>query len=145
MGAPVMLRIACSDWDTHGERARPVRRSVFVVEQGIPESEEWDEFDAVSVHALAWLHEQVVGTARLLPDGKIGRMAVLAPYRTQGIGSALLAALVQTAHARGLNTVRLSAQTHALAFYAKHGFRADGPPHEEVGIPHQWMTLDLQQ
>lgn len=135
------LRIDCSSWSKNGEWAKPVRRSVFVLEQGIAEHEEWDEHDNGALHAVAWLGDQPVGTARLLPEGKIGRMAVLKAYRGLGIGSALLKALVHAAKEQGLAQVRLSAQTHALPFYQQHGFVNDGPPHSEVGIPHQWMRL----
>lgn len=121
----------------------PIRRSVFVEEQGIDESEEWDEFDAQSIHAIAWLGSQAVGTARLLPDGKIGRMAVLKPLRRKQIGAALLGSLIELARVQGFARVKLSAQLHAMNFYLAHGFVPEGKQHEEVGIPHQWMTLNL--
>ncbi|MCQ8895520.1 GNAT family N-acetyltransferase [Limnobacter humi] len=139
-----MLRIDCAGWDINGEWAKPIRRSVFIDEQGIPEHEEWDDSDGVSMHAIAWINGQAVGTARLLPEGKIGRMAVLREHRKHGIGAALLNTLIGKARAQGHPTVRLSAQAHAVAFYARHGFVTSGAPHEEVGIPHQWMELNLK-
>lgn len=138
-----MLRIDCSSWLINGEWASSIRRSVFVLEQGIDESEEWDEHDSHSVHALAWWHDKPVGTARLLPDGKIGRMAVLPEFRSQGIGSAMLLALLAVAEKQNLPQVRLSAQQQAIGFYSRHGFAPLGAPHEEVGIAHQWMMLNL--
>ncbi|HEY1059650.1 MAG TPA: GNAT family N-acetyltransferase [Limnobacter sp.] len=139
-----MLRIDCAGWDINGEWARPIRRSVFIEEQGIPEAEEWDDSDAVSLHAVAWLNNVAIGTARLLPEGKIGRMAVLPQYRKQGVGAALLNTLIGKAREQGHSSVRLSAQSHAVDFYARHGFVASGAPHEEVGIAHQWMALNLK-
>jgi predicted GNAT family N-acyltransferase len=138
-----LLRIDCSSWLCNGEWAKPVRRSVFIDEQGIDESEEWDEHDAHCLHALAWWKEEVVGTARLLPEGKIGRMAVLPQYRNKGIGSAMLCALLAIAREKKMPVVRLSAQQQAVEFYRRHGFVPEGVPHEEVGIAHQWMVLDL--
>lgn len=138
-----MLRIDCSSWLCNGEWAKPVRRSVFIDEQGIDESEEWDEHDAHCLHVVAWWKEEVVGTARLLPEGKIGRMAVLPRYRSKGIGSAMLHALLAIASEKKMPVVRLSAQQQAVEFYRGHGFVPDGPPHEEVGIAHQWMVLNL--
>ncbi|HEX4879061.1 MAG TPA: GNAT family N-acetyltransferase [Limnobacter sp.] len=138
-----MLKITCTDWHTNGEWARSIRRSVFVHEQGIPEHEEWDDEDATAIHAVAWLEDEVVGTARLLTHGKIGRMAVLQHHRGKGIGAAMLAALLNEALKKGFKQVRLSAQQHAIPFYLRHGFKADADPHTEVGIPHQWMSKNL--
>ncbi|HEX4842368.1 MAG TPA: GNAT family N-acetyltransferase [Limnobacter sp.] len=139
-----MLKISCTDWHTNGEWARSIRRSVFVHEQGIPEHEEWDEEDAAATHVVAWLGERPVGTARLLSSGKIGRMAVLPAHRGQGIGGALLQALLKIAMQQGFTVVRLSAQQHAVPFYRRHGFEADADPHTEVGIAHQWMCKKLE-
>jgi predicted GNAT family N-acyltransferase len=138
-----LVRIDCSSWLINGEWASSIRRSVFVEEQGIDESEEWDEYDSVSIHLLAWLGEKPVGTARLLPEGKIGRMAVLPEFRSQGIGSAMLMALLALAKEKNLPQVRLSAQQQAIDFYSRHGFAPYGDAHVEVGIPHQSMVLDL--
>ncbi|MCR2745892.1 GNAT family N-acetyltransferase [Limnobacter parvus] len=138
-----MVRIDCSSWLINGEWASSIRRSVFIVEQGIDESEEWDEHDSNSVHALAWWRDKPVGTARLLHEGKIGRMAVLPEFRSQGIGSAMLLALLAVAEKQNLPLVRLSAQQQAIGFYSRHGFAPEGEPHEEVGIAHQWMVLSL--
>ncbi len=128
----------------HGAALAAVRRAVFIEEQGVPEALEWDEFDAVSTHWLAMLGDGTpVGCARLLPDGHIGRMAVLPTWRGQGIGRALLDAALAGARARGLTCVRLSAQTHAADFYRRAGFVTQGGPYEEAGIPHLAMLKRL--
>ena len=81
----------------------------------MPESLEWDEFDVVSQHALAFdAHGQAIGTGRLLPDGHIGRMAVLNGWRSRGIGGAILGFLVDCARRRGDTVLHLNAQTHAI-------------------------------
>jgi predicted GNAT family N-acyltransferase len=86
---------------------------------------------------------RAIGTGRLLPDGHIGRMAVLKAWRGQGAGRALLRALVEEARRRGDREVVLSAQIHALGFYRAAGFAPEGPVYEEAGIPHQSMRLEL--
>jgi len=117
--------------------------TVFVEEQGVPATIEMDDRDAECVHALAYVEGRAVGTGRLLPDGHIGRMAVLKESRASGVGSAILACLVEEAHRRGMKEVVLSAQTHALGFYRKHGFREVGAIFEEAGIAHQEMRRVL--
>ena len=132
------------DWVAGEARLRAVRLAVFVVEQNIPEELEWDAMDAVSVHALA---EDPAGTpigcGRLLPDGHIGRMAVLSDWRGRGVGAALLERLISVARARGDARVLLHAQVQAMPFYARFGFAPVGEPFDEAGIPHQAMEASL--
>ena len=133
-----------TDWSHDATRLAAVRRAVFIEEQGVPETMEWDEHDAVSDHWLALAEDGTpIGCARLLPDGHIGRMAVLPAWRGRGIGQALLEAVISAARAHGFSTLRLSAQTHAAAFYARAGFVAEGDEYAEAGIPHVAMRLDL--
>jgi predicted GNAT family N-acyltransferase len=129
--------------DAQGQLAA-VRRAVFIEEQGVAETLEWDGLDAESVHALAQDPTGApVGTARLLPDGRIGRMAVLPLWRGKGVGSALLATLLAEAQRRGLSLVRLHAQVHAAPFYERFGFVREGEVFMEAGIPHVGMVRSL--
>jgi predicted GNAT family N-acyltransferase len=138
-----MPRIALLDWESARTEASRIRMAVFVEEQGVPASIEMDGRDAECVHALAYVEGRAVGTGRLLPDGHIGRMAVLKERRASGVGGAILACLVEEARRRGMTEVALSAQTHALGFYRKHGFRELGATFEEAGIAHQEMRRVL--
>jgi len=136
--------ILVTSWAHEQARLSQVRRAVFIDEQGVAEELEWDADDAGSLHFLVIdTAGQAIGCARLLPDGHIGRMAVLPPWRERGVGQALLAAVIEAAQARGHDTLRLSAQTHAAAFYARAGFVAVGDEYEEAGIPHIAMQMPL--
>ena len=138
------VRVEIADWARAEAQVMPVRMAVFVVEQGVPEDIERDEFDAVSRHAIARDEAgAVVATGRLLPDGHIGRMAVAAPLRGKGVGGAVLEALVAEAARAGLAAVALNAQVHALAFYRRHGFVEHGDVFMEAGIPHRAMRRTL--
>lgn len=130
-------------WESARVQAAPIRFAVFVQEQGVPVEIELDELDPTCLHALAFQGQGAVATGRLLPDGHIGRMAVLKEWRGRGVGGAILEKLVAAAAGRGLRTVRLSAQVHALQFYRAHGFRAEGEVYEEAGIPHLDMRREL--
>jgi len=138
-----MLRIVLADWDAARAEASSIRLRVFVEEQRVPAEIELDEHDAKSLHALAYLEGRAVGTGRLLPDGHIGRMAVLREARARGVGSAMLGRLVEEAARRGLRELALSAQTHAIPFYRRHGFSPQGEVYEEAGILHQDMRRVL--
>jgi predicted GNAT family N-acyltransferase len=133
-----------TDWARDAARLGAVRRTVFIDEQGVPESLEWDADDAGSLHLLATLADGTpIGCARLLPDGHIGRMAVLPEWRGQGVGQALLTAVLDLAQSQGHACALLSAQIHAAGFYAAAGFVALGDPYEEAGIPHVAMQRRL--
>lgn len=135
--------VSTASWSDDREVLQSLRRTVFVIEQKVPEGLEWDEADALSLHALAQdNHGLPVGTGRLLPDGHVGRMAVLREWRGQGAGSALLEFLVRQARQRGMHSLQLHAQIHAIGFYARQGFVPRGGEFMEVGIPHRLMTLN---
>jgi len=136
--------VAIMDWPAARAEAGGIRHAVFVTEQRVPAAIELDEWDAHSDHALARdARGLAIGTGRLLPDGHIGRMAVLPEWRGRGVGAAILAALLERAAARGMTEVVLNAQTHARGFYARHGFTAVGAEFTEAGIPHVAMTRTL--
>ena len=117
-----------------------------MLEQGVPPELEMDEQDAHCDHALAYAaNGAAVGTGRLLPDGHIGRMAVLREYRGKGVGALLLQALVEQARRRGHAFARLNAQIQAAGFYRRFGFDIAGPEFMEAGIPHVPMQRDLRR
>ena len=142
MNDSISIRILA--WPEARAAAMSVRQTVFVVEQGVPPEIELDEWDAESEHALAYEPGgRVVGTGRLLPDGHVGRVAVLRDSRGRGVGGAILTALVDRAAARGMRRVVLNAQSHAVPFYARHGFAAFGDEFVEAEIPHRAMAREL--
>lgn len=137
-------QVCVDHWQALEPLAAPIRHEVFVEEQQVPAALEMDEMDAVCLHALALSDTgEGIGTGRLLPDGHIGRMAVCKPWRGQGVGSALLKALMAAARDRGDAEVVLAAQVHAQAFYVHHGFVAEGQVFTEAGIPHVLMRCRL--
>jgi predicted GNAT family N-acyltransferase len=110
----------------------------------VPAEIEIDAQDPLSLHALALdASGTAVATGRLLPDGHIGRMAVLPSARGSGVGTAVLRALMEAARARGDREVVLSAQTHAVPFYARIGFATEGEVYDDAGIPHIDMRRAL--
>lgn len=132
-------------WADLSALAREVRHTVFVIEQSVPESLEIDASDAVSLHVVVQdTHGRAIGTGRLLPDGHIGRIAVLKPLRGHGIGERMMRALMNAARDRGHTGVELSAQCHAAQFYERLGFKQLGDVYQEAGIAHVFMRCDLR-
>ncbi|MEQ1838869.1 MAG: GNAT family N-acetyltransferase [Verrucomicrobiales bacterium] len=137
---PGPFSICQLDWDSGRDALLTVRREVFVVEQQVPEEIEVDEHDPVSLHFLAVDSTGLpIGTARLLSNGRVGRMAVREDWRRSGVGRALLTEVIATARRRGDSRLFLHAQVHSIPFYESLGFVVCGDEFEEAGIPHREM------
>lgn len=137
----VEFGVETGSWNELGQQARLIRETVFVDEQKVPRELEWDEQDALSRHVIAKDGDGgAIGTGRLLADGHIGRMAVLADWRGKGVGRALLERLLQEATRQDLQHLALHAQTQASGFYRRFGFVEEGPEFIEAGIPHRVMV-----
>ena len=137
-----MFTIAETTWQKSRDSLSAIRELVFIQEQQVPVALEWDGLDEAAVHLLAWnLGGTPIGCARLLPDYKLGRMAVLPEYRMQGVGSAILQAAVEYAAEACWSHISISAQIQAIGFYIKSGFVLAGGEYMDAGIPHRDMCL----
>ena len=144
MPRPPQVTVRRVNWSDAGTALREIRLAVFVREQRVPEELEWDGMDESCLHVLAETAAgEAVGTARLLPDAHIGRMAVLPAWRQRGVGGMLLVELMTAVRERGQSAVELSAQTHAIGFYRRFGFEVFGGEYMDAGIPHRMMRCSL--
>jgi predicted GNAT family N-acyltransferase len=144
MTIPPDFRVRLVDWRDASETLARIRTTVFVEEQNVPAEIEIDGRDGECAHALAESVAGVpIGTGRLMPDARIGRMAVLASWRGRGVGAAILEALMAEARRRGFSGTYLHAQSHAAPFYARHGYVVEGDEYFEAGIPHIGMRAEL--
>lgn len=122
-----------------------IRRTVFIEEQKVPETEEIDGHDhlgdPVADHFLFLKNGLPVGTIRCLKKGdnvlKIGRVAVLKEARGGGIGKEMMD-LVEKMFPK-IMTFALDAQEHAIPFYEKCGYIASGEIFLDAGIRHRHM------
>jgi predicted GNAT family N-acyltransferase len=131
-------------WELAQPTAGPLRFAIFVGEQNVPAGIELDDMDAKCMHAVAFdVDGKPIGTGRLLPDGHIGRMAVIKEWRRRGIGAEILTALIEEARKRGHAQAIVSAQLQAAEFYREHGFLAEGKVYPDAGILHQKMVKKL--
>jgi len=123
-----------------------IRFKVFVDEQKVPAEEELDEYEGMARHFLEYRDERPVGTARWRHTDKgikLERFAVLGHYRGQGVGAALVHAVLADV-ATDLNSegkqIYLHAQLTAEPFYAAQGFSPEGEVFYEAGIAHVRMV-----
>jgi len=140
--------VALVSWHKHQAALAMIRTSVFMDEQMVPPELEWDGLDDAAIHVLATTPDgKPIGCGRMLittdDPGHIGRMAVLQPWRGQGVGSTLLIALLNAAQNHALKKLNLDAQVTAIGFYEHHGFSAHGPEFMDAGIPHRHMRQTI--
>ena len=140
-----MLHIREADYGSERAVLMEIRFRVFVEEQHVPRSLETDDRDPFCVHLLAFEKAEAVATGRIDLDqgGKIGRVAVLASKRGQGIGTAVMARLHEVGKRNGLNKVWCNAQVSAAPFYEKLGYRITSATFYEAGIEHVRMELQM--
>ena len=139
-----MFRVQSGDWDKLEQDAKFIRKQVFIIEQNIPEEEEWDDQDMISDHFVVYDQDQPIATARLLQNNSVGRVAVLKAYRGQGIGRMIMLEIIRQAHQQDRTFLQLSSQVHAISFYEKLGFSIQGDAYDECGIPHIKMQLVIE-
>ncbi|KPG93091.1 GNAT family acetyltransferase [Pseudomonas sp. RIT-PI-q] len=134
------IHVRVADWQKDNTEIRRIRETVFIAEQSVPPELEWDADDQGAVHFLALEDDFPIGTARLLPDGNVGRVSVLKDWRGLKVGDALMQAVILDAEKRGLKQQKLSAQVQATAFYERLGFSIVSEEFLEAGIPHVDMV-----
>ena len=124
------------------------RQEIFVVEQ-----KSWyldaDGLDQCSLHLMVLDKGILIGYLRLTPPGKkysetsIGRVSIDKGYRGEKLGDRLLIMGIEKGkEAYGSGSYRISAQEYLISYYEKHGFKVQGSPYDEDGIPHIEMLLD---
>jgi predicted GNAT family N-acyltransferase len=144
MPSDAEFRVRIVAWGEMQPVLQGIRTTVFVVGQDVPVEIERDGRDADCVHVVAEdARGEAIGTGRLLPDGRVGRMAVLEAWRGKGVGGAMLQALMREAKRLGHAEAYLHSQSHARAFYERHGYVVEGEEYLEAGIPHVAMRAKL--
>ena len=135
------------DSDDELKKCFELRRVVFMVEQAVPEAEEYDGLDPECHHFIATQKGRAIGTARLRItkelQAKAERVAVYQEVRGSGIGRLLMEALENKAQSLGHQSMLLSSQTQAIPFYERIGYEAYGEMFMDAGIPHRWMKKAL--
>ncbi|MCC2929801.1 GNAT family N-acetyltransferase [Bacillus sp. LBG-1-113] len=129
--------------------AQDIRKSVFIEEQQVPESDEFDQFDTLNEqcqHVLVYHENQPVGTGRVrIVDhtGKLERICILKPYRKYGLGKIIIGELEKIMQEKGITKIKLHGQTHAEGFYKKLGYQTASDEFMEDGIPHVLMKKEI--
>jgi predicted GNAT family N-acyltransferase len=137
------IKVIGAKWNKDRIVLKDIRKQVFILEQNVPQELEWDKDDAMNEHFLAYIDNEPVGCARLVDNKKIGRMAVLRPYRSMGVGKQIIDHIQRYASQKRYTRLELSAQCHAYSFYKQCGFEAFSLPYEDASIPHINMGFNV--
>lgn len=140
------FHIVSADWARDGDReaVRQLRRMVLIDGLGLPAAWEFDDGDPQALHLIARDDADCpIGAARLTPDQRISRVAVLPTWQRHGVGTALLRQLIERASSFGWNELRLDAPVELVPFYAREGFVPAGELFEAAGRMHQPLRRAL--
>jgi len=140
------LEVKIVNSEKEQEEAFAVRRKVFVEEQHVPEEEEIDHLESESTHFILYCNENPAGAGRFrIVDGygKVERICILKEYRGTGAGKVIMEKIQSFAHEKGLNKLKLNAQTHAIPFYSKLGYEVVSEEFLDAGIPHKTMAKHI--
>ncbi len=124
-----------------------LRSEIFVVEQTCV-YQDIDQQDQQSIHVIGKDNDTIAAYARIVPrktgkDTSIGRVVIRESYRGKKLGDRLIEKCIEacTIHYKGLS-LEMSAQKHLVKYYSKHGFKKEGDPYLEDGIPHVLMRKE---
>lgn len=131
------IKVCQATWQDDQDALKDIRNQVFIQEQNVAPELEWDEKDPQAQHFIAYIDGTAVACARLIEGKYIGRMAVLTPYRSLGLGKQLLNAIEQ--RVSNPAELELSAQCHAFMFYTSSGYYACSELYEDADIAHITM------
>jgi len=143
-----VIRVKKIETDQELQEAFKIREIVFIDEQECPPEEEFDGLDDESIHFIAYITDEPVGTSRYRTTDKgvkLERFAVLKEHRGKGVGKRLVqTAIVQIAATFEAGTLLyMHAQLDAMPLYARYGFEKVGDKFVEAGIEHFLMKKTL--
>ncbi len=114
---------------------------------GMAFGEEYVAGEESALHLVAVLQEEVVACLLFRREesgeGRLFQMAVAAPWQRSGLGRALLREMEARLARDGVTSLKLHARHYAITFYEGLGYRAQGEPFMEVGLPHRLMRKEL--
>jgi len=121
------------------------REAVFLLEQRCI-CQDLDDMDYRSLHIFFEEDGKVAAYLRayLRENGMAHMGRVLTVQRGTGLGGQLLREGIEEVRKKlQPKQIYIEAQTHAVGFYAREGFRVCSEEFMDHGIPHKKMLLDL--
>lgn len=122
-----------------------LRSEVFVVEQDCV-YQDLDDKDKKALHVIGWYDNTIVAYTRVFDvklyfnEASIGRVVVDQKHRSKGFGTDIMNASIDAIKKHYNQTqIKISAQTYLIKFYNNLGFKEQGKPYLEDGIPHTAM------
>ena len=122
-----------------------LRSEVFVVEQDCV-YQDLDDKDKKALHVIGWYGNTIVAYTRIFDvklyfnEASIGRVVVEQKHRSKGFGINIMNASIDAIKKHYNQTqIKISAQTYLIKFYNNLGFKEQGKPYLEDGIPHTAM------
>lgn len=132
-----------------GAAALAVRRRVSVEERGVPETEEFDQFDAISAHIIVWDDDKdaPIAAGRMYPyngDIYIGGITVMPGYRGQMFDDLVLRALLNRVDELPGARVLIDADARERNLCRPLGFLETGEERRCRGAQRKTLAVDRE-
>ncbi len=140
------MRIEVVATNDQRQQAYNVRTVVFVDEQNVPPEEELDSFDEQAIHLVGYDDDKPIAASRVrFVDnyGKLERICVLKDQRGKSNGAQMIESMEAIIKNEGYAKAKLNAQTHAIDFYQRLGYKVISGEFMDAGIPHVAMIKEL--
>lgn len=140
------MNVICTTTEDQLQDAFSIRKAVFVEEQKVPIELEIDEFEDQSTHFVLYDGLTPVGAGRfriLDQIGKVERICILSSHRGNGSGKLIMQSIEKFATIQNIKTLKLNAQTYAIPFYEKLGYKVVSDEFLDAGIPHKAMVKTI--
>ncbi|MBP1947212.1 GNAT family N-acetyltransferase [Virgibacillus litoralis] len=140
------MRIKVVETNDQRQQAYNVRTAVFVDEQNVPPEEELDAFDEQAIHLIGYDNDKPIAASRVRfvdSYGKLERICVLKDERGKSNGAQMIESMEAIIKNEGYDKAKLNAQTHAIDFYQRLGYKTISGEFMDAGIPHVAMVKEL--
>lgn len=123
-----------------------IRREVFMEEQGISYTDEFDDNEDSLIHFCYYEQNILIGYIRVSISNNvihISRVAVRKDFRKRGVGTKLMTHAEDFGRNNGCEISSLNAQLQAKGYYARSGYVEYGNIFLEANIAHILMEKHL--
>lgn len=140
------IKVNETSWQAGQEELKKLRSQV-AIQNGLSPAQAFDVYDNKAIHFIAYDDQHTpIGCCRLADDGRISRPQILLTWQLKGIENCLIEAVVKYAKSKTeLSKLTILEDVRIAPYYVHFGFRTEGIPVTDQGLPAQLMTYEIKR